>query len=209
MRTYAYQISAGESIYVGGGDYLLILESTASLSLKFIDKKKGEGDLVQDAPKGFWVKSPAPFDSVEIYSAETQSINIGVSYGDGGIIGESGGGVITPIPQYVSHFTYTGTTATHTVVAPAANANGVRIDATALFAYAGGSYGAASILAKSSVPVDYKDGAAVVLAYKGPSIGWLNIRRPDQIILPAGMGLFVFISSSSYMLGASVDYEIL
>jgi len=100
------------------------------------------------------------------------------------------------------YYDNTASLALQTIVAPAANINGIRIDLASITIYNGDT----ALLAKASAPLSSTDAFAYHILY-AVSGTWITTNLPNPIIIPAGLGLYVKPSNGSQ--NASVCYEVL
>lgn len=115
---------------------------------------------------------------------------------------------LTPQTYAASYYRFSASNALNTVVTPAANLNGIRIDAA--WMANSSNYGQA-ILAKSSAPSSYADTTAdpLLVKFSGSATEGLVILPACPLIIPAGLGLYEKCNSAGATSAAGIIYEVL
>lgn len=114
-------------------------------------------------------------------------------------------GRATIISLVSAYFRRTTSSALNTIVAPASNVAGVRVDAATIYGATGN--GLVRIMAKSSAPTSVNDTGAhtLLMTYAELQI----VDREVPIILPAGVGLYEQAEAAAGNSFVSVSYEVL
>jgi len=219
MKTFNYTFNAGETKQYPSGKFFILITAGDDVNVTY---KRNNGEIDESAvgvQSGYYVELDDGFDLVEVYSATAQTVKIAISKsGSGGFNISSTvltGGVIdtiknvTPVTltTHARSVSYVGTTL-QTIVTPASNINGIRIDNLGFILL--NIAGVANIISKSSAPINYSDANANILAtcnVTGTYAGMVDkINTP--IILPVGVGLYMMANIDN-VATAHIDYEIL
>lgn len=233
MKTYSHTFTAGETITLPGGVHFEILSGTDSLDVTYFARDGQPLDEVAEGvPAGYYYTAPREqelvlrggrqfiverangFATAQVYSATAQTVLIGITRGDGGARSTATNitsGRLTPKTLVTSYFA--GVTSTLvTIVTPAANSNGVRIDGITWSVDSSTLSVRSHLLSKTSAPASYNDKSARLLSaffWDNSATALLHTsQREFPFIVPAGEGLYTQASAAN---GGSIgiDYEVL
>lgn len=198
------------------GNFLRLMETVHPVSVEFfrggrlLEKsewmEQGEHFRPGDEPGD----GEPRFTKCIITSVNPQVMKVGVGYGSSGSEKIEGviqvSEVVAPLAPHEladSYFYGDGSVAVETIVAPAANTNGIVIYAAS--AYSGGG-GGARVMFKSSIPSGWSDTGAGTLAacHAGVSI---QQEKALPLLIPAGKGLFCVKTTVSGQ--CSIEYRVL
>lgn len=216
LRSYQITLSAGVAVPFTGGKYFTIEESTADVDVAFLDNSGQQIGVAENVASGFWCEVPA-FGSVQITSASAQTISViigggsdsaPIRFGVNKTTTSINGGIMSPRELVTGYFYQAAVATLQTVVTPAANTAGVRIDSAVMHSASG--FG--RIMAKTSAPSSVTDTAARTIA-QYTSMGASNVQAEsrytgDSILLPAGEGLYHQVNGA-YQNYVSINYEVL
>lgn len=211
MKTFSYTFAAGETMHFPSGKFFIVITAGDALNVDYFRNVQKLDESAQGVTSGYYAEFDEGFDSIQIYSATIQTIKIAISKGSSGgfnisstIITDILGGVIDEVKPYtLSTFfdVYLGT-ALQTIVTPAANTAGIRIDNITMGAW--GATGFARVMHKTSAPVSPSDGYALAVGYTNSYVDKIN----TPIIIPSGHGLYAQanVANAAYV---TVAYEAL
>lgn len=239
MKTFNLTFTAGETKQLPSGVHLELITTTDAVNITYKKNQTELNEKATSVNAGYFFTMPKTskpiydesrkivvgfrdvfdtFDLVEIYSATAQTIVVGITQGDGGsrstatnLVGGTVDTVTNPLqPQTLSSSDVRALGSTLvTLVTPAANTAGVRIDSINFTRHT--NDGSARLMSKTSAPSSYSDNAARTLlwTFQNATVAlytWDSITLP--VIVPAGEGLYLQ-GSAANVSWSSVNYEVL
>lgn len=228
MRPYPFKIAAGAEEYqfFGEGAEFIFLDVNATVNVTVKDADGNQefylepGTPCRFAPfTGLWISHDGAADTaftLYIGGAAADASSAKVS-GNLQPVGGSQNAANPPIIQsitdpltprtLVTHFTSAGVTTLETIVTPAANTNGIRVDNIQI---ANSNSGKLRVMSKTSAPGSQSDTAARTLLFLGidtaTGLAYMT-SAPLPIIVPAGEGLYSWANVTGFP--PSVEYEVL
>lgn len=203
MKTYSINLTAGvDKLLNIPGKFMYLLETVDPISLQFRNVHgQRNGEFAEDVEAGYNVRPVGGFGAVELLSATTQTIRIAVTAGEGDynrtISTVSGSVAVNNLPdQYITYgASYKSNTplaanTPETIVAPAANLNGLIVwVASFISSQSGATRFASCFLAKTSAPTTIYDGDVIVQpSHMVSQDNGAFLMRP--VFIPAGKGLY-------------------
>ena len=231
MRTFSHTFTAsGQRHEFPGGNFFQILTlDTSTVDVEFFHKATQQSEENGFSVPAGYVSNQrkikeelgrdTAFDAVHVISKAAQTIEVGISRGQGGLNRFTGDVNITnsAVP-IVGEFTYkdsdsvywrnTTSNALHTIFTPAANANGAVIKQMV----ADGNNNILRVMAKTSAPGSFADTGAITLhlAARTTTAGMIaqNVTPPPPFKLEAGLGLYEQ-NQGNVLSIVSITYELL
>lgn len=214
MRTYSLSFAGGDEIVVRGGTYLRLLSTTAVVNMtvwrsggllaEFSSVQQGLAwESLNDKGELF------PFDEVRIASATAQTVQVAIGFGRCFNDATSGnvtitGGALTPttLSGTAAYERNSASAALGTIVAPATNVNGVRINLGWVTANGIDS----RLMIATAAPGTWQDGACVLFHRSGSSSAdCLSF----PVLVPAGYGIYEQASGAGVATMVGLNYTVL
>ena len=209
LRSFQDSFGAGDIKQYSCGGYFTIAASSNEVDIELFSQRGNSKGVIENVAAGFWFEDE-DITHVQVTSASAQTIEVISGAGKVGINKTTtsiNGGTLDP-STLSTHYGYHVGTALQTIVTPAANVNGVRVDSITKSYLQ--SYGTLSVMTKTSAPADYKDITARHLFswYSNAVDGNLVDKADFPLIIPAGEGLYTvsdIINNGTVL----IEYEIL
>lgn len=217
-----YTIPAGEWLYLGvRAKFFMLMESTKDVDFKVLKSNTeiGYGEsVIQGASHG---PSAEPFDGIWVKTTDGSSQTVKICLADGlaelrsivGAVSLTGGTVdavtaITnpPTPRtLVDQWGGLITNAVSTIITPAANTGGVRVDNVSMLQWL--TTGQVNVVAKSSAPSGFNDTTSHVMWFAKLDAGLYSAEKANlPVIVPAGLGIYA-IADVVDLCRISTSYE--
>jgi len=210
IRSFQFTFDGSNKTVLRGGDYFTIEESTADLDVRIKDARGNEIGFVQNVAAGFWIEVP-DMGYLEVESATAQTASFIVGSGKFGVNKTTtsiNGGQLTP-RTLLTHYGSVVGSSLLTIVTPAANTDGIRIDNITNLPNSSSTW--FTVMAKTFAPTAYNDTSARflyahTLAASSSAILVDKIEMP--VIIPAGEGLYAQGSAANSG-NLTIAYEVL
>lgn len=214
IRSYQVTLVANTPVQFTGGKYFTIEEASADVDITFKGQQGNIAGVAQNVGAGFWC-DVEQFGLVEIESSSAQTISVIVGSAGSGEPVRFGvnktstsitGGTLTPRTLSSDQVSAICGIAISTLILPATNTNGIRIDGITWAR--GAANGFCTCQADTALPTSFTaDVNALYLStYDGDDHSVTNI--PAPYIVPSGMG--IYCAGNQAVAGTCyVHYEIL
>lgn len=215
MRSYQDTFSIAGSKQYRGGRFFLLESVTNEVDIEFFSPQGSPIGKVLGMTSGFNIDmldvETGQFGFCEVTSSVAQTIKVVIGNQKASVFktsSEISGGQLTP-RTLVTHYGGVVTNTVVTVITPAANVNGVRIDGINVIKY--DIHSQFSVLSKTSAPTTWDDVSARKL-FNALFTTSSNIGSVDKLdfpfIIPAGEGLYT-MASAAVAGSVSINYEVL
>lgn len=208
MRSFSHSFGAGDIKEFRCGGYFTIASASDEVDIEIFESRGNSIGVLQNVGAGFWLKDK-DVDYIKVTSASAQTVNIISGSSDVGVNKTTtsiNGGTLDPQTLDTSYLG-TFTASLDTIVTPAANVAGIRIDGVN-FTYIAGTNGFGRIMFKTSAPSGMNDGSGLLYVSNYYTQTRFDVDKIEcPIIIPAGNGLYA--QSGNTIGGYMIHYELL